>query len=143
VVKEGEAPPPEITVRVCATLSCALAGAGALRGLARTCGATFRSWAPPSVCEHAPRQSSGAKSIARRRKGCQGDRGGSARRNCAYRGYAAIATAAAIAHRRLRAQNAVSTVMTTLEESGLRGLGAPGFSQVTDGGSCAPSLNRG
>ena len=28
VVKEGEAPPPPITVRVCQTLSCQLAGAG-------------------------------------------------------------------------------------------------------------------
>ena len=31
VVKEGEAPPPPITVRVCETLSCQLAGAEALR----------------------------------------------------------------------------------------------------------------
>ena len=31
VVKEGEAPPPAVTVRVCASLPCALAGAEALR----------------------------------------------------------------------------------------------------------------
>ncbi len=31
VVKEGEAPPPELTVRVCDSLSCELAGAGRLR----------------------------------------------------------------------------------------------------------------
>ncbi len=31
VVKEGETPPPPITVRVCETLSCQMAGADALR----------------------------------------------------------------------------------------------------------------
>src|SRR5437868_12711648 len=31
VVKEGEAPPPAVTVRVCETLSCQMAGAGQLR----------------------------------------------------------------------------------------------------------------
>src|SRR6185436_5470609 len=30
VVKEGETPPPEITIRVCSSLSCAMAGAEAL-----------------------------------------------------------------------------------------------------------------
>ncbi len=30
VVKEGEAPPPTLTVRVCETLSCQMAGAEAL-----------------------------------------------------------------------------------------------------------------
>jgi NADH:ubiquinone oxidoreductase subunit F (NADH-binding)/NADH:ubiquinone oxidoreductase subunit E len=30
VVKEGEAPPPEVTIRVCSSLSCAMAGAAAL-----------------------------------------------------------------------------------------------------------------
>src|SRR6266545_5810701 len=57
VVKEGESPPPEITVRVCETLSCALAGASALRpDLARACGANVRVVAAPCIgrCEHAP-----------------------------------------------------------------------------------------
>ena len=31
VIKEGEAPPPAITVRICETLSCQMAGADALR----------------------------------------------------------------------------------------------------------------
>ena len=31
IVKDGDAPPPPITVRVCGTLSCAMAGADALR----------------------------------------------------------------------------------------------------------------
>ena len=51
VVKEGEAAPPPITVRVCETLSCQMAGAGALRdalqrprgrGRARAVGAVHR-----------------------------------------------------------------------------------------------------
>ena len=41
VVKEGEAPPPPITVRVCETLSCEMAGADALR-VARRRGARRR-----------------------------------------------------------------------------------------------------
>ena len=57
VVKEGETPPPEITVRVCETLSCALAGAGALRGeIARRSGANVRVVGASCIgrCEHAP-----------------------------------------------------------------------------------------
>ncbi len=57
VMKEGESPPPEITVRVCETLSCELAGASALRAdLMRACGANVRVIGAPCVgrCEHAP-----------------------------------------------------------------------------------------
>ena len=46
IVKEGEKPPPALTVRVCDGLSCEMAGAqrpaGALAGLARTGGARDR-----------------------------------------------------------------------------------------------------
>ncbi len=57
VVKEGEAPPPAITVRVCETLSCQLAGADALRvAAAKACGPDVRVIAAPCIgrCEHAP-----------------------------------------------------------------------------------------
>jgi formate dehydrogenase beta subunit len=57
VVKEGEAPPPPLTVRVCETLSCQMAGGAELRAaLLRTCGPEVRVVGAPCVgrCEHAP-----------------------------------------------------------------------------------------
>jgi NADH:ubiquinone oxidoreductase subunit F (NADH-binding) len=57
VVKEGEAPPPPLTVRVCETLSCQMAGGAELRAaLERTCGPEVRVLGAPCVgrCEHAP-----------------------------------------------------------------------------------------
>ena len=58
VVKEGEAPPPPLTVRVCETLSCQMAGADALRR-ARCAALRTRTCAcigAPCIgrCEHAP-----------------------------------------------------------------------------------------
>ena len=55
VVKEGETPPPPITVRVCETLSCEMAGADALRdALPRRCGGR--------TCACSPRRASAAAS---------------------------------------------------------------------------------
>ena len=57
VVKEGEAPPPKLTVRVCETLSCRLAGGDALRvELEARCGDGVRVIGAPCIgrCEHAP-----------------------------------------------------------------------------------------
>jgi formate dehydrogenase len=57
VVREGEAPPPALTVRVCDGLSCQLAGAAALHaGAAARCGPGVRVLAAPCVgrCETAP-----------------------------------------------------------------------------------------
>src|SRR5882762_702105 len=57
VVKEGETPPPAITVRVCETLSCQMAGADRLRAdLARLAGNDVRVIGAPCIgrCEHAP-----------------------------------------------------------------------------------------
>ena len=57
VVREGEAPPPAVTVRVCDGLPCALAGAEALLAdLARALGAEARVVRAPCVgrCECAP-----------------------------------------------------------------------------------------
>jgi len=57
VVKEGEAPPPSITVRVCETLSCRMAGGDALRAeLEARCGDGVRVIGAPCIgrCEHAP-----------------------------------------------------------------------------------------
>ena len=57
VVKEGEAPPPPLTVRVCETLSCRMAGGDALRAeLEARCGDGVRVIGAPCIgrCEHAP-----------------------------------------------------------------------------------------
>jgi formate dehydrogenase beta subunit len=57
VIKEGEMAPPPITVRVCETLSCKLAGAERLRaGLVKLEGREVRVIGAPCIgrCEHAP-----------------------------------------------------------------------------------------
>ncbi|HET6757430.1 MAG TPA: NAD(P)H-dependent oxidoreductase subunit E [Burkholderiales bacterium] len=57
VIKEGEKAPPELTVRVCDSLSCAVAGASQLlERLAKTAGSNVRVITAPCVgrCEWAP-----------------------------------------------------------------------------------------
>ena len=57
VVKEGETPPPPVTVRVCDSLSCAMAGADRLlKDLPKTLGAGVRVVRAPCMgaCDHAP-----------------------------------------------------------------------------------------
>src|SRR6185369_8653258 len=57
VVKDGDAPPPRLTVRVCETLSCQMAGAQALHdAVANACGPDVRVIGAPCIgrCEHAP-----------------------------------------------------------------------------------------
>src|SRR5690242_9521291 len=57
VVKEGELPPPPITVRVCNSLSCAMAGAEKLmKDLASKLGREVRVVHAPCMggCDHAP-----------------------------------------------------------------------------------------
>jgi formate dehydrogenase beta subunit len=57
VVKEGETPPPPVTVRVCDSLSCAMAGADRLLGeLPKTLGADVRVVRAPCMgaCDRAP-----------------------------------------------------------------------------------------
>ncbi|HTR58694.1 MAG TPA: NAD(P)H-dependent oxidoreductase subunit E, partial [Casimicrobiaceae bacterium] len=57
VVKEGEVPPPKLTVRVCETLSCAIAGSHELLAqLRQKLGPGVRVIAAPCIgrCEHAP-----------------------------------------------------------------------------------------
>jgi formate dehydrogenase len=57
VVKEGEAPPPPVTVRVCDSLSCAMAGAEhLLKDLPKLLGTGVRVVRAPCMgaCDHAP-----------------------------------------------------------------------------------------
>ena len=135
VTKEGESPPPEITVRVCETLSCELAGASALRAdLMRACGANVRVIGAPCVgrCEHAPAAIVGRNPIDRATVPAVVD--AVAKRHvepdiprhvddAAYRaggGYRTLVSC-------VRGERAVDAVIGALEESGLRGLGGAGF----------------
>src|SRR5437763_11877960 len=68
VVKEGEAPPPAITVRVCETLSCQMAGADKLReALDQYAGQDVRVIGAPCIgrCEHAPAAVVGRHTVER------------------------------------------------------------------------------
>jgi formate dehydrogenase len=67
VIKEGEAPPPSQTVRVCTGLSCEMAGAHELvEKLEATAGSAIRVRQAPCMggCEQAPFASAGKRRIA-------------------------------------------------------------------------------
>ncbi|TMH13853.1 MAG: NADH-quinone oxidoreductase subunit F, partial [Betaproteobacteria bacterium] len=68
VVKEGDAAPPPLTVRVCETLSCAMAGSGELlRDLQQRLGPRVRVVAAPCIgrCDGAPAATVGRHAIDR------------------------------------------------------------------------------
>jgi formate dehydrogenase len=135
VVKEGEAPPLALTVRVCDSLSCELAGAsGLMADLKRGLGAGVRVIPAPCVgrCEQAPVAVVGqnpvaqatvdkVESIARAKKTrCPVGKYvqySEYRRNGGYR----------IAAECLAGKRDAETIMKTLEDSALRGLGGAGF----------------
>src|SRR5438105_5740497 len=66
VVKDGDSAPPAVTVRVCETLSCQLAGAQALRDRVKALeGPDVRVIGAPCIgrCEHAPAAGVGRRPI--------------------------------------------------------------------------------
>src|SRR5256714_1485427 len=68
VVKEGDGAPPALTVRVCETLSCAIAGSGELfRDLQQRFGPRVRVVAAPCIgrCDGAPAATVGRRAIDR------------------------------------------------------------------------------
>ena len=135
VVDAGEAPPPPITVRVCETQSCKMAGADALREALATHGdARVRVVGAPCIgrCEQAP-----AAVVGRNAIGCATpdtvrsaiDAGAvdavtpSAIGYAAYRrdgGYRTLAECVA-------GRRTPDAVIAELENSALRGLGGAGF----------------
>jgi len=140
VVKEGEAMPPAITVRVCDSLSCELAGAQALLDTLRnTLGATVRVKAAPCVgrCDTAPVAVVGQHPIPHAAAASvtavvnNGDVAHPASGAvtpahidyAAYRAAGGYALAAACAAGRKSAAD----VIAAMEHSGLRGLGGAGF----------------
>jgi formate dehydrogenase len=135
VVKEGETPPPPITVRVCETLSCAMAGGHALLDeLKARCGDGVRVVGAPCIgrCQHAPAAVVGRNPID------------AATVATVERAIAARATEAPVPacvdYAKYRADGGYATwrscvdgarsvdaVIAELESSALRGLGGAGF----------------
>ena len=135
IVKEGEAAPAPLTVRVCDSLSCELAGAGELlERLPQLLGPGVRVLAAPCIgrCEQAPAAVVGQNPIPRARcesvvaavaSGATRDPGTSFIDYASYRregGYALLKAC-------LAGERDVESVISTLEASGLRGLGGAGF----------------
>ena len=136
VVKEGETPPPRLTVRVCDSISCELAGAQALLAeLQAELGAGVRVQPVPCVgrCETAPVAVVGQNPIG-------GANVAAVQRAVERNDIAAPLPAGTIdlavyeqngGYRVLRecvaGRRDVESVLTALEDSGLRGLGGAGF----------------
>jgi len=135
VVKEGDARPPAITVRVCETLSCRMAGAEALRASLERLGLSdARVIGAPCVgrCEHAPVAVVGRHPV----DGATVDKVASAVRSRRTEAPATEAVGYA-AYRRdggyrtllecVSGQRTADAVVAELETSALRGLGGAGF----------------
>ena len=135
VVKEDEAPPPPLTVRVCETLSCQMAGADDLRAaVARSCGPDVRVIGAPCVgrCEHAPVAVVGRNPVDR--ASVDSVVAAIAATDIEARLPPYIDYAAYRAHEGYRTLQQCANggrtfeeVVTALEQSGLRGLGGAGF----------------
>jgi formate dehydrogenase len=135
VVDADETPPPPITVRVCETLSCTMAGATALREALLAHGdANVRVLGAPCIgrCEHAPAAVVGRNPIDRAtlpsildaiRKGAVEATPAPHIDLAAYRregGYRTLAQC-------VEGARSVDSVIAEMENSSLRGLGGAGF----------------
>ena len=135
VVKDGETPPPALTVRVCETLSCRIAGSEALHAaVASACGTGVRVIGAPCIgrCEHAPAAVVGRHPVDSATPDAV-MRAVNERRiepalpayvdHAAYRaggGYRALGEC-------VRGDRPLESVLAAMEDSGLRGLGGAGF----------------
>jgi len=135
IVREGEAPPPPLTIRVCESISCHLAGSNQLlQELSSRLGSNVRVIAAPCVgrCDAAPVAVVGTNPIARastatveeavladQTKALAGD-------YTNYHDYRA-AGGYALLRECVSGARPVEDVITAVEQSGLRGLGGAGF----------------
>src|SRR5439155_13004269 len=135
VVKEGEAAPAPLTVRVCETLSCRLAGGGELlHDLQRACGPDVRVVGAPCIgrCEHAPAAVVGQNPIdhadVAKVKSAMAQRQLKAPSpsNIAYAEYLKQGGYRLLAQC-VNGERDVEDVIAAMEHSGLRGLGGAGF----------------
>ena len=135
VVKEGDTPPPPLTVRVCETLSCRMAGADDLRAkLERTCGPGVRVLGAPCVgrCEHAPVAVIGRNPVDRATVDSVATAIATGEVEAKLPPYTDYASYRAQGGYRTllecaKGERPVDDVIGALENSGLRGLGGAGF----------------
>ena len=135
VIKEGETPPPPLTVRVCDSLSCELSGAGELMaGLKRALGSGVRVIAAPCVgrCEQAPVAVVGQNPVAQATPEKIKRLVLGRKTRCPVRNYIHYAEyrrngGYQIAAACLAGKRDAESIMKTMEDSGLRGLGGAGF----------------
>jgi formate dehydrogenase len=135
VIKEGDAAPPPITVRICETLSCQMAGShGLLAELEAIADSDVRVIGAPCIgrCEHAPAAVVGRRTVdaatvekitaAVRARGLEPDLPAYTDLE-AYRrdgGYRTLLSC-------MNGERSVDSVIAELENSALRGLGGAGF----------------
>ena len=135
VVKEGETPPPPVTVRVCDSLSCAMAGAeGLLKELSAALGANVRVVRAPCMgaCDRAPACAIGhvqvmnatAASVAKLAHA--GTHAHALKPGTDYEGYVA-AGGYRILNEALDGRRTRDELIKVVSDAGLRGLGGAGF----------------
>ncbi len=135
VVKEGEKAPPALTVRVCDSLSCELSGATELiSGLKRALGDGVRVLPAPCVgrCEQAPVAIVGQNPVPQASVDKVKPLVAAKKTKCAvgkYLDYAAYRKQGGytIAAECLSGERDAEAIISTMELSGLRGLGGAGF----------------
>lgn len=135
IVKEGETPPPALTVRVCDSLSCELSGANPLIAeLKRALGDDVRVIPAPCVgrCEQAPVAVVGQNPVAHATLASVKAQVDAGHIKCAvgkYIGYAEYCKKGGytVAAECLAGKREAETLIKTMEHSGLRGLGGAGF----------------
>ena len=135
VAKEGAAPPPSVTVRVCDSLSCELAGGlDLMQSLERDLGSAVRVIPAPCVgrCEAAPVAVVGRNPVTNATVNEVVARVSANDTECpvadyvAYEAYRA-AGGYALAAECLAGKRDAETILKEMESSGLRGLGGAGF----------------
>jgi NADH:ubiquinone oxidoreductase subunit F (NADH-binding)/NADH:ubiquinone oxidoreductase subunit E len=135
VVRESEAPPPPVTVRVCETLSCAMAGGKALReAAAAACGPGVRVVSAPCIgrCDHAPAALVGQLPVDHATPEKIAATAGAKATRADVPAYVGLAEYRAGGGYRtyVACRDGARTpedVIATLEDSALRGLGGAGF----------------
>jgi NADH:ubiquinone oxidoreductase subunit F (NADH-binding)/NADH:ubiquinone oxidoreductase subunit E len=135
VVKEGESAPAKVTVRVCETLSCSLAGsAGLLDRLKATLGANVRVISAPCIgrCEQAPAVAVGQNAFgeATAEKVALAVKEGLVKApKTNHVGYARYREEGGYRLYRdcVEGKRELEPVLKTMEDAGLRGLGGAGF----------------
>jgi NADH:ubiquinone oxidoreductase subunit F (NADH-binding)/NADH:ubiquinone oxidoreductase subunit E len=135
VVKEGQAAPAPLTVRVCDGLSCEMAGAqDLLAKLPSLLGREVRVIPAPCIgrCEQAPAVAVGQNTVANASAEAVVSAVSQGQRQAVPEAYTDLAAYRAqggygLFKACLSGQRDVESVISTLEDSGLRGLGGAGF----------------